>query len=276
MGHPDRGLMQALLDGEVQGQELDEVQTHLTGCQECRSGFDTLKEASERTAEALGLLDTDPSLEHARSRFEAYGKKRKESRRRTGLRPFPSLPFSLPRAASITLLLTAGAVAALPGSPARRWMTEGWQTLADFLQEPVEEGAVPASPQGQEITTAETELPETGASIPALGERVEIWIHDLSSDAELRILWTDGTEAWAYAGEGTRFNGVAGRLDAYSPPGAVRLEIPRSLGSVVVRLDGRILLQKSGGEVEILGPIQERTPSEILFETPGGANEGMS
>jgi len=276
MGHPDNGLIQALLDGEVQGPELDDIQAHLTGCQGCRTSLETLKEASHRTAEALVLLDAEPPLEEARSRIEAHGRLRTQTRRRSGFRLFPPIPFSLPRAASIALLLTGGAVAVLPGSPVRRWMTEGWQALAGSLQDPIEEGGLQEAPGGPETAPPEAGLPETGASISALGGKVEIWIHDLPSDAELRILWTDGAEAWVYAGEGTRFNGVAGRLDAFSPPGAVRLEIPRSLGSVVVGLEGSLLLRKSGGEVEILAPVQERTPSEILFESPGGTNDRMS
>jgi len=276
MGHPDNGLLQALLDGEVQGPELDEIQTHLTGCLECRASFDILKEASGKTAAALLLLDTPPPLELAKGRFLTHDQSRDRSGRRSGFRPFPRIPFSLPRAASIALLLTGGAVAALPGSPVRRWMAEGWQALAGSPQTSVDQGVSQGAPEGPEPARPDAGLPETGASISALEGKVEIWIHDLPAQSELRVLWTDGEEAWVYAGEGTRFNGVSGRLDTFSPPGAVRIEIPRNLGSVVVRLEGSVLLRKSGGEVEILGPVQERSPSEIVFEIPGGANDGMS
>jgi hypothetical protein len=116
-------------------------------------------------------------------------------------------------------------------------------------------------------------LPETGAGIAAASEEVEVWIHGLSSAAELRVVWTEGEEVWVFAGEGTRFNRDSGRLEAFAPPGVVRVEIPRTLQRVVVRLDGSVLLRKSGEGLEILSPVQRRTPAEIVFDTPGPSND---
>ena len=152
-------------------------------------------------------------------------------------------------------------------------MSQGWQALVG-----------PASTTSEEVTPRDPTVgpesslpsPEAGARIAASDQGVEIWIHDLPSEAELRVLWIEGEEAGVFAGEGVRFNVEEGRLEAFSPPGAVRVEIPRSLERVVVRLDGNILLRKSGDEVEILGPVQQRTPSEIRFEAPGSPNDGRS
>ena len=129
---------------------------------------------------------------------------------------------------------------------------------------PGESGADPAD-QG---------TPETGAGIPVTAGAVEIWIHGLPREAGLRVLWTDSEEAWIYAGEGTRFNSTDGRLEASDPPGAVRVEIPSNLEEVVVGLDGAVLLRKSGGELEILAPVEERTPSEVRFVGRGSTNDG--
>ena len=111
-------------------------------------------------------------------------------------------------------------------------------------------------------------------AIPALNEGVEIWIHELPPEAELRILWTEDEEAWIYAAEGTRFSRTGRRLEAFGPPGPVRIEIPRGVQSVIVGLDDTVLLRKTGQELEILGPAQERTPSEIRFKAPGRSNDG--
>ncbi|MFH1764785.1 MAG: anti-sigma factor [Gemmatimonadota bacterium] len=271
MGHPDEGLMQALLDGEVGGAEADALRAHLKGCLECRAGAEALEEASRKTTRALFLVDTEPRFEDARSRVLA------KSRQRGRKRPTAAgSSISLPRAASIALLLTGAVVTALPGSPVRRWMVQGWQALTESaqtdsgLQEPGgagrDQGALPSGGG----------IPETGASIPSSTEGVEIWIHSLLPEAELRVVWTNGDEAWVHAGEGTRFNLVAGRLEAFSPPGSVRVEIPRNLEQVTLWLNGSVLLGKSGGEVEIVGPVQQRTPSEIIFEAPGSTNDGRS
>ncbi len=266
MRHPDNGLMQALLDGELEGVEAEELRVHFDGCVDCSEGFQALEAASVNTRRALQLLDTPPRLVAARSRFRARPRGRNHR--------FLGLPITLPRAASIALLLTGAAATALPGSPARRWLVGGWNALThgsgtatfpDALQGPAP-APTPVSPQGA--------WPETGAGIPALSEGVEVWIHGLSGQAELRVVWTESDEVWIFAGEGTRFNRDSGRLEAYSPPGGVRVEIPRTLQRIVVGLEGSVLLRKSGEDLEILGPVLRRTPSEIVFETPGPSNDG--
>jgi len=155
-------------------------------------------------------------------------------------------------------------------------MAQGWKALTDSAQTgPGQED--PRQPGGdQEALPPEAGIPETGAGIPTSTLGVEIWIHGLPPQAERRIVWIDGDEAWIYAGEGTRFNRAAGRLEAFAPPGSVRVEIPRNLGQVVVRLNGNILLRKSGPDVEIMGPVQQRSPSEIVFEAEASTNDGRS
>jgi hypothetical protein len=267
MEHPDKGLIQALLDREVVGTEADGLRAHLAACEPCRAASESLEEASRTAARALLHVDLEPRLERSRSRVLA--------RRRAAPPRVAGHSISLPKAASIALLLTGAAATALPGSPVRRWVVEGWRELAgsaetDFVREDSgEEGANPEAP------LPEAGSRETGASIPTSIQGVELWIHDLAPAAELRVVWTDGEEAWIYAGEGTRFSRVGSRLEAFAPPGAVRVEIPRSLDQFVVGLNGSVLLRKSGGELEIVGPAQRRTPSEIIFESPPSPNAGL-
>jgi hypothetical protein len=267
MEHPDNGLIQAFLDREMVETEADALRAHLAGCGQCRAAAESLEEASWETERALLHLDTEPRPERSRNRI--LEKRRVGSPRVTGR------SISLPKAASIALLLTGAAVTALPGSPVRRWVVEGWRALAgpteagSGMEATGEEGANP------EALLPEPGIRETGASIPASTQGVELWIHDLAPAAELRVVWTEGEEAWIYAGEGTRFNRVGSRLEAFSPPGAVRVEIPRSLEEIVLRLNGSVLLRKSGGEVEILGPAEQRTPSEIIFQPLPSPNAGL-
>jgi hypothetical protein len=227
-----------------------------------------LEAASAAAVTALEVLDVEPDVATPRKRV-LERRSRQSSRR-----PFFG-SWTLPRAASIALLLTGATVSALPGSPVRRWIVQGWQAvtqasgagLSDPVPEVLSDDPTTLSP-GQDAA-------QSGAGIAVSSEGLEIWIHGLSSQADLRVQWTDGEEAWVYAGEGTRFTSTDGRLEAFDPPGLVRVEIPMRAGRVVLGLDGSVLLRKSAGELEILGPVQERTPSEIRFKPPGPPNGGV-
>jgi len=176
----------------------------------------------------------------------------------------------MPWAASLALLLTAAAASALPGSPVRRWIQDGWAALSGS---PAPAPLPVERPGGEgELAGSGPEGGETGAGIPLEAGAVEVRIHGLPAEAGLAVQWIDGPEAWIYAGEGTRFSSVEGRLEAYDPPGDVRVVIPLAAQEVTLFLDGSLLLRKTGGEMEVLGPVQERTPSEIRFQAPEGPN----
>jgi hypothetical protein len=168
----------------------------------------------------------------------------------------------------VAVFLTAGAASALPGSPVRQWVSEVWSgsSAATSAPEPgtsaTEELSAVQDPQGP------------AAGVRALDGAIDIRIHDLPDQAELRVRWIEGEEAWIRAGEGTRFTTGQGRIEAFAPPGTVEVEIPRDLQEIRLILNGAILLQKRGGELEILEPTHRRTPSEIRFGAPVGTNEG--
>ncbi len=267
MGHPDRGLLQASIDGELGEAEMKELRSHAEACEECRSELGTLEAASAAATLALARLDVEPEVGAAR--LGVRGRLKGEPTGRSFL-----TTWSLPRAASIALLLTGAAVSALPGSPVRQWIEEGWRTLTQppGIEAPESNPVVPS--EDPAASAFRGEVGEAGAGIAVSSEGVEIWLHGLSSDADLRVLWTDGEEAWVFAGEGTRFTSTDGRLEALDPPGPVRVEIPRAAGRVVLGLDGNVLLRKSGDEVEILGPVQERSPAEIRFGPSRAPNDG--
>jgi hypothetical protein len=257
MGHPDNGRIQAFIDGEAGQKEAAETKVHLEGCKECRAEEEILRASSRAVSDALGLLDTHPSLKEAKDRFR--------KKQRSGRGPIRRFLTPLPRAASIALLLTGAAVSALPGSPVRRWVVRGWEIVR------------PASPtipvtgvgeaEGQRTESLQGSIPETGAGLPVLEQGVEISLQDLPPEAELQVLWIDGTEAWVYAGEGTRFTLLNARLEVAGPPGAVRVELPRGPGDVLLRLDGKVLLRKTGDDVEIVGLVKESTPDQIVFDS---------
>ncbi len=283
MGHPDKGQILALLDGELPDATALEVRVHIDGCQHCRAELDGIQAAALDTARALDLLDVDDRTESARLGFLRRADGREGQIRGPGGQPLeqqskrPSRPggfWTLPRAASIAILLTGITASALPGSPVRRWLVQTWQDLTHPTDASTEGLGPEETPTDPAFSSTGQGSPETGAGIPAHGGGVEIWINGLSDEAGLRVLWTGNEEAWIYAGEGTRFTSTDGRLEANDPPGDVRVEIPEGLDDVTLGLDGTILLRKSNGELEILAPVEERSPSEIRFEGRGPTNAG--
>ena len=258
MGHPHSGRIQAFIDGETDRAETAELQAHLDACQKCRSEEEALRTCSRALAGALELLDSQPSLQEAKDRFQS----RQHSKPATF---WPSLS-PLARAASVALLLTGITVSALPGSPVRSWVARGWEMIRPSS------APVPATvaPEVDDQTAAPLpgSIPETGAGLPVLGQGVEISLENLPTESELRVLWVEGTEAWVYAGEGTRFTLLDGRLEVTYPMGNVRVELPRGPGSILLLLNGELLLRKRGEAVEVVGPVKERTPDGIVFQRP--------
>lgn len=260
MGHPDSGRIQAFIDAEADQNEVAGIQVHLEGCEQCQTEEELLRASSRTLAGALELLDTQPPIQEAKDRFLDKQRSGQRSRERS----FWRFMSPLPRAASIALLLTAGAVSALPGSPVRRWVARGWD-LVSPARNPAP-SAVLDETEGQHTEALQGSIPETGAGLPVLDREVEISLQGLPPGAELRVLWIDGSEAWVYAGEGTRFTLLEARLEVAGPPGAVRVELPRGPGRIILRLDGSVLLRTTGEDLEILGRIKERTPDQIVFD----------
>ena len=265
MTHPDDGQIQALLDGEVVGAEASSLRAHLDGCSPCGARLRGQEEAVKASSLALTLLDAEPRTEEVRAKLDARLRFHREKR----IRGWSLL--TLPRAASIALLLTGAAATALPGSPVRSWILDGWRALTG-TEGAVSSPATTAPEQDPLPPAAEPTPAETGASIPAV-EGVEIGIQDLEPGAELLIQWVDGADAGIFAGEGTGYRTEAGRVEAFSPTGRVRVEIPRTLDRVEVRVNGNVVLRKAGAEIQILAPVTTRDPNQILLR-PGGAPNG--
>jgi hypothetical protein len=276
MAHPDESLIRAYLDGELDEAEADSFRSHFPSCPDCQAEVRLQEEATAQLSGALLLLDHEPSVPEARARVQAWasGDRARQERAPHERTSRWGLPGSLLKVASIALIFTAAAASALPGSPVREWLTQGWNALVG-LDEPetaVQEGRLPA--EGDRAGASEPSSSETWTKIVPQEGSVEFGLFDLPEGAEIRVFWVDGDQAGIFAGEGTRFRTDSGRLEAHSPPGGVRVEVPTSLSRVLLTLDGRVLLRKSGSEVETLGAIQSQTPREIVFGPGLPQNEG--
>ena len=255
MGHLDEGLIRAFKDGEMR-EESEELEAHLATCPQCARVAREQDEALATVSGALSLLDSSPPMERARARILRL---EREQRNR-----WRQLRRNLPRAASFAVLLSAGAAAALPGSPVRQWVLQEW--VAIFGDEPV---TTLSPPEAVDALPSGAEDPElVGATLPMTGGGVELRIEELVEGAEIRVLLVEGDRVGIFAGEGTRFRTEAGLLEARGAPGGITVEIPRDAPMVEILVNGVVFLRKRAGEMEIPGPVKSRTPSEIRFGPP--------
>jgi len=253
MGHPDEGVIRALLDHEQQDDQA-ELRTHLEGCPECRAVAEAQELDFQLLADALPIMDVDPPEEMARARVMAAATQTAKASRRLGI--------SLPWAASIALLLSAGTLSALPGSPIRHWIA---QTLNS-----------PPAMDGSDLEA--TSLSDTqadpsnlvGATLVNSAEGVTLLIRGLVEGAEVTVHFVDGDQAGIFAGQGTRFRTEDGTLEALDPPGAVRVEIPRGTQAATLYVDSQLFLRRTNLGLEVSGPVQSRTGDEIRFTPSGG------
>jgi hypothetical protein len=208
----------------------------------------------ESLRNALALLDAEPPGAGVKERvLRAFSERRRLASR---------LRRNLPRAAAVAGLLVAGTAAAMPGSPVRRWALEGFRAF--FRTQDVS----PPSPVESPGLLPENSpaVPETvGATLRATSEGLELRVTGLRAGALLQVTLVAGDQAGIFAGEGTRFRTEPRRLEASGPPGDVTVEIPVGAASIVVQVDDRVYLRKTGGVLEVLGPVLSRTPDEIIF-----------
>jgi len=107
--HLDEGALQALLDGELDAAAVAAVRQHLDACGDCRVRFEELRQDEELLRRVLPTLDQP---HNPISATQVVARARAE-RRLHRLRWAAVIAF---------LIIGAGALYAVPGSPLRRWI----------------------------------------------------------------------------------------------------------------------------------------------------------
>lgn len=247
--HPTDGDLRAFLDGEVGPDERRTTREHLRGCRRCRDAADALREAGEEVRRALALIDPPARTDEARRGVEAR------------LRPsFGPARSAVAKAALLILALGAGASAAVPGSPVRAWLGAAWSSVTE---EP--------SPPGAAVTSAE----EAGVRVAPSEGRIRIELSGVADGTPVRVRLADRPTAGIAAPAGARFRSAEGSiratLDGTDVAGAeVRVELPRAVERADVTVNGLLYLRVRGGEIELPGPVPERTGDDYLFPGSGG------
>lgn len=240
-GHPDRGRFLAYLDGELEEESRRALRRHLEGCRRCRERLEEVESHDAVFSRATSRLDRPaPDIPNP----AAEGVPEDDA---AGSVPLPPL-----RAAAAALLVLAGASALTP--PGRALAERALDGIAGLFGD--EPAATAEAPSGRDAggDAAGGDAPEE-QSVAAVS----------ASPSEGRLRVTVEAQSPG-AGQVRISRGASDRavvegaiLDVERGPGSLRvrvdrvdglrIQLPDSVGSAEVRLDGRPILRQRGREL---------------------------
>ncbi len=246
-GHPDRGRFLAYLDGELGEESRRALRRHLEGCRRCRERLEEVESRDAVFSRATSRLDRPvPDIPNP----AAEGVPEDDA---AGSVPLPPL-----RAAAAALLVLAGASALTP--PGRALAERALDGIAGLFGD--EPAATAKAPAGREAPD-EQSVSAVSAS-PSEG-RLQVTV-EAPSPGEGRVRLSRGASDRAVV-EGAI-------LDVERGPGSLRvrvdrvdglrIELPDSVGSAEVRIDGRPVLRQRGRELAPGAPA-DTADGEILI-----------
>lgn len=248
MRHLDAATIVAVRDGEpVDGG----TRAHLDECATCSAALSAAHTRREAIARTLTALDRPIESTAAKAGVRA--------RMRPAGSAWPPKwgGRHLGRAAAI-LLVTAGAAAALPGSPLR--------TLLSPTASTPSEPSIVAAPAEAMAETATVDAPPTRITVAVPDGFAHIIVRGAAPGSEISVTWTHQPTVSLSAAPGSRFTYASGRVEVDASRGAVLAEFPRDATRISLEVDGYLFLTGSSEALEILGPAIERTNESIRFK----------
>jgi len=262
MNHAPEGVLQAYLDGETAA----EVEVHLAGCADCRSELDRLRARSELVSQVLRQLES--SAGEAVTTEQAWWRVQTAVRRPAAAAGGRFALGALARAAVILLVL-AGALAAIPGSPLRKLA----HRLLVESPAPAATTETPATPAPVPPAEATPVAPDRGrmpgvVMAPSAG-RINVLMWSAQPGATISVELTDGDKVTVEAGSDVadvHFRTMNGQIEVMNLGSAQAIvEIPRSLPYASLTVDGRQWLLKEGDQLRLDGPVVERAGDGVIF-----------
>ncbi len=246
MMHLDEATLVALRDRE---DVPADAARHMGSCAWCADALEEVTVRKRKIHEILASLDEDGGDREA-ARAAVRARLDRQIERRTAARPWWR-PAHLGRAAAV-LMVAAGAVAALPGSPVREWIAQ------------------PTAPAISSDTPAASlqEAEPSAVTVPVEADGLRIRVSSLGPLDELEVVWIGGAAARVEAPAGSRFTYATGRVEALVAGGPVRVELPSAGGPLQLEVDGTPYLTRSGNELRVDGPVGNRSDERILFVAP--------
>ena len=250
MTHLDEGTLAVLRDGDLSDARVDE---HLRGCAHCSKSLQEATRRSRVIASALATLDEPVDVLRAKDAVRS----RLDARRGPGrVRAAGWGRRHLGKAAAL-LVLTAGAASALPWSPVQRWWTDAPST-------PLETGPRPSTA----ATSAPQGAPVAGISVGVPDGRITVVVNGADPGTVIEVRWVDRATARVSAPSGSGFTYADGRAEVAAAPGPIEVELPRIADAASLVVDGRVFLERVGGELDVAGPTVARTEEGVRFVVP--------
>ncbi len=253
MEHIDEGILQALLDGELNDTDGGGFLSHLKWCATCQAEYEGLQRASAAVSGAFGLLDDTRPVSVVSSRPPSMVGNR---RRRYAA--------ALPRAAMLLFGFAAVGSASLPGSPVRAWIEARLEAPAVAAPEASISAASEPAPA----------LAERGIGTSPHDGRLRVVVTGASEGLPVRIRFTPDLFGGAFSigdTETTRFRSAGGLIEVFDAVGdELRVEIPASAVEATVEVNGRTVLLKEGDRLQLIGDTADvPAGDEILYRVGG-------
>ncbi len=239
--HPPEGVLQAHLDGELEGDVAAEVASHLTECASCRAEVERL---STLALTVSGLLDGVGEVVAIRDRA-ALEQARWDVRRRRSAGRAHGLRRRSAAAAAILVVAAGGVAAALPGSPLRS-LFSGDAELAPSLPT----GAPTATSAASDVRPG-----SAGVALAFRDGRVDVVLSAAPPGVSVELIVGEGERVEVLAPEEARFEAGTGSVvvdlggvpQARAEAQGIIVRIPAGPGQVVVRSGPRYLVEWSAG-----------------------------
>ena len=251
MKHLDEARIVAIRDG---ADVDDAAREHVERCATCAAALDDARGRAAAIEHALSALDRpiEPTAAKAGVRARIRAGAAAPARRRWGGR-------HLGRAAAL-LLVTAGAAAALPGSPIRTLLL---RPLVNDTPNRVE--SIDAGSAGVAAAEVVPELTDAGIAVAVPDGFVQVFIRGADPGTEVSVRWTEQSTARVSAPSGSRFTYSAGRIEVDAARGDIHMQLPQGATEVDLEVDGVRYLSGSRDRLEVSGPTVDRTDDVIRF-----------
>lgn len=225
-----------------------DASAHLDECAVCRTALEEAEARSVDIASALTDLDEGFDVASAREAVAA----RLAGRATTaggGRQPSARAPFwTLGRAATF-LLLTTGALSALPGSPVRDFIS------SRSLDPPAPSALMPAP------------IEPVGMRMSVQDGPVIVELDQVPPGTSIEVLLVPGSSVAVRAAPGSSFSSAQGRMQATIVGGPVTVEFPDAIDEVSLTVNGRTYLSRKDGNL-LFGFAPEQDPEGTRFIVP--------
>lgn len=266
--HPSEGRLVAYLDGELARDRRASLSRHLVECPGCARRLEELRAASEEFSTGLSRLEaTEPHTTAGDLlRLGEEGSGRDSGGRAADRDGEPSVfrrSTAARIAASVAVLL--GAAAALPGSPVRSWIGRSVEQVQALLGAADEQRGVERPERSRPAATD-----RSGVAVSASEGSIRIRLTRVPDGTTVLVRLVAGSRAgvWNAGGE---YRTGPGEIEVVAPDAeTVLVEIPRSVPSVRLEVNGQTVVEGRDGDLETRVPGTDLRDGEFRFRPRGG------